>query len=63
MESFLWALNLVAVCLLCLWAIREDSRPPVEDETAGEEPARAEPAKTEPGAPARSQGRQQLPRK
>jgi hypothetical protein len=26
MESLLWALDLVAVALLCRWALKEDSR-------------------------------------
>lgn len=27
MESILWALDLVAVAYLCLWALREDNKP------------------------------------
>jgi hypothetical protein len=27
MESALWALNLVAVCVACIWALREDQPP------------------------------------
>jgi hypothetical protein len=26
MESILWAMNLVGLVILCLWAIREDKR-------------------------------------
>ena len=33
MESALWALNLVAVCLFCIWALREDERKPQADDT------------------------------
>lgn len=60
MESFLWALNLVAVCLLCAWALREDSRPPDSPDDAKPPASRG---KAGPAATARQQGRQPTPRK
>lgn len=32
MESILWALDLVAVAYLCLWALREDKKPITDDD-------------------------------
>lgn len=59
MESFLWALNLLGVCLLCAWALKEDSRPPDSDDAAEEKQAGPDQA----NASARRQGRPPLPRK
>lgn len=42
MESALWALNIVAVCILCIWALREDQPPketPKEPSTPGRKPS------------------------
>lgn len=60
MESFLWALNLLALCLLCGWALKEDNRPPDSPDKADAESTPADKAKA---AAARPQGRPQFPRK
>jgi hypothetical protein len=60
MESFLWALNLFAVCLLCFWALKEDNRPSDSPDDADVELSPAEKAKA---AAARRQKRQLFPRK
>ena len=63
MESLLWALNLVAVCFLCRWALKEDSLPEDPDENAVPEPTPANRSKVGPGAATRREGRPPLPRK
>lgn len=64
MESFLWALNLLAVCLLCGWALKEDNRPPDAPDNTGAEPPSADKAKAQSKAgPAAAARRQQFPRK
>lgn len=41
MESILWALNLVGVCLLCLWALKQDDLEAQPGETPKQDAARA----------------------
>lgn len=59
MESILWALNLVAVCLLCLWALREDDKPADTPEENSPDAARKDTANLR-GGPVKSK-RQSFP--
>jgi hypothetical protein len=40
MESILWALNLVGVCLLCLWALKQDDLEALPGEMPEQDAAR-----------------------
>jgi hypothetical protein len=62
MESILWALNLVGVCLLCLWALKQDDLETLPGETPEQDTARARSGQRRPQRTAASR-RQPLQRK
>lgn len=55
MESILWALNLVGVCLLCLWALKQDDLETLPGDKPERKAARSSQGKPPRAASARRQ--------